>query len=62
MKIPKGKLRKITGFVLETEAGSYVAFENDYAYIERHGGGFHRILRDGKARELYNDLYKRFPK
>ena len=62
MKIPKGKLVKITGFMLTTPSNrKHIALSNGDAYIKYQDGSikFHQDLR---AKEIYNELYKRFPK
>ena len=64
MKIPDGRLKKITGFMVESEIDHQVFFvlnEIDYAHLESDKV-WPKTVKGNKARELYNELYKRFPK
>ena len=63
MRIPKGRLKKITGFMVETEQGKIVFALNevDFAYSDENGF-IPRIFTNDKARSIYNELYKMFPK
>ena len=63
MKIPEGRLKKVTGFMVETEHNEIVfaLHEIDFACIGEFGF-VPKIFHDYEARAIYNELYKRFPK
>ena len=68
VKLPKKikSIRKINGFIVETHTGIKIIalHEEDLAFIEVNGTRYLRdsIIKNDNARDLYNDMYDRFPK
>lgn len=63
MRLPKGILQEVHGYMLTTSEGKYIALnEVDHGAIIERPIYSDKLLSSNRARELYNKLYKLAPK